>query len=112
MTSSLPIPYLLGAVGVCAAVTFAMRALPFAAVNTLRRQPVVQNIGRWMPAGAVLILAIYSLHGIKSSTSTNGIAELSGVAVVVALQLWRRNMVLSLVAGAAVCVLLTNMLPD
>ena len=111
MTAPLPIPYLLGAVAVCAAVTFGLRALPFAAVDTLRRLPVVENIGRWMPAGAVLILAIYCLHGIEASTSTHGIAELSGVAAVVALQLWRRNMVLSLVAGTAVCVLLTNTLP-
>lgn len=109
MTMSMP--YLLGAVAVCAAVTFGLRALPFAAVDTLRRVPMVENIGRWMPAGAVLILAIYGLHGIEASTSTHGIAELSGVAVVIALQLWRRNMVLSLVADTALCVLLTNTLP-
>jgi branched-subunit amino acid transport protein AzlD len=109
MTMSMP--YLLGAVAVCAAVTFGLRALPFAAVDTLRCVPMVENIGRWMPAGAVLILAIYGLHGIEASTSTHGIAELSGAAVVIALQLWRRNMVLSLVAGTALCVLLTNTLP-
>ena len=109
MTMSMP--YLLGAVTVCAAVTFGLRALPFAAVDTLRRVPMIANIGRWMPAGAVLILAIYGLHGIEASTSTHGIAELSGVAVVIALQLWRRNMVLSLVAGTALCALLTNTLP-
>ncbi|MCV7068550.1 AzlD domain-containing protein [Mycolicibacterium farcinogenes] len=112
MTTPLPVPYLLSAVAVCAAVTFAIRVLPFAAINTLRRLPMVQNVGQWMPAGAVLILAIYSLHGIKSSTSTNGLAELAGVAVVIVLQLWRRNMVLSLLAGAAVCVSLTNALPS
>lgn len=99
--------YLITAVVVGAAITFALRALPFAAVDALRRMPMIDDISRWMPAGAILILAVYSIHGIKDTTLTHGVAELAGIATVVVLHLWRRNMVLSMVAGTAVCVLLT-----
>jgi branched-subunit amino acid transport protein AzlD len=61
-----------------------------------------------MPLGAVLILAGYCVSAIDVSSPTYGIPELVGVGVTVAVHHWRHNIVLSLVAGTAACLVLTN----
>ncbi len=102
--------YFLAAVAVCVVVTVSLRAMPFAVARTLQRHPISENLSRWMPAGSILILAVYCLAGIKDNTTTHGIAELTGAVTVVALHLWKKNMLLSIVAGTVVCVTLANLL--
>lgn len=100
--------YLITAVIACVAVTVGLRALPFTVAGRLQQHPVGDHLGRWLPAGSVVILAIYCLAGIEDTTTTHGIAEIAGAATVVLLHLWKRNMLLSIVAGTAVCVVLAN----
>jgi branched-subunit amino acid transport protein AzlD len=102
--------YLLVAVAVCVAITVGMRALPFPVVRTIQRHPIAGDLSRWMPAGAVMILAIYCLAGIKDTTTTHGVAEIAGACTVVLLHLWKRNMLVSIVGGTVICVTLANLL--
>ena len=104
------IAYLLATVAICVAITVGLRALPFPVARTLARHPIADDLSRWMPAGAVMILAIYCLAGIKDTTTTHGVAEAAGVGTVALLHLWKRNMLISIVGGTVVCVTLANLL--
>jgi branched-subunit amino acid transport protein AzlD len=104
------IAYVLASVAVCVAITVGIRALPFPVARTLRRHPIADDLSRRMPAGAVMILAVYCLAGIKDTTTTHGVAEIAGVGAVVLLHLWKRNMLLSIVGGTVICVTLANLL--
>jgi branched-subunit amino acid transport protein AzlD len=99
--------YIATALAVAVAITFALRAAPFALKAALRDSRLVTDIGRWMPLGAVSILALYCLSSIDVSGAGHGIPELTGVAVTVATHWWR-NPVLSIVLGTAACIVLAN----
>lgn len=100
--------YIAAALGTAVAITVTLRAAPFVLKSRLNGSPLLADVGRWMPLGAVVILAIYALAGIKITGPGHGGPEIAGVAVTVAVHPWRRNMVLSIVSGTAVCLLLAN----
>ncbi|WP_040765747.1 branched-chain amino acid transporter permease [Tsukamurella sp. 1534] len=102
--------YLLAGVAVAAAITFALRLVPFGPAAVLRGSPLLADFGRWMPAGAVLVLAVYCLAQVDYAAAAHGLPQLAGVAATVAAHLARRNAVLSIVAGTAVCVGLSLLL--
>lgn len=88
-------------------VTFAIRALPFVASHWLQKRDRD-------PAGAVSPLAIMTLlllHSMVSSASEHPAGpwpEVLAVAVVVGLQWWRRNPLLSILVGTALYVGMRN----
>ena len=103
--------YLVSALAISIAITVALRAIPFAVKNALRESVLVADVGRWMPLGAITILAVYALSTIDVARWPNGIPELAGVAVTVALHKWRHNAVLSILAGTLACTALATTLP-
>lgn len=98
------------AVATAAAVTFALRAVPFLIKTRLYGSPLLENFGRWMPQGAMLILLLYCLHGVNWGPNNTNIGYGIGLAVTVGVHLWRRNAVLSILAGTIACVALTTTL--
>jgi branched-subunit amino acid transport protein AzlD len=76
----------------------------------MNHSAALADLGRWMPLGAITILAVYCLTSIDTSGATHGAPELTAAAVTVAIHLWRRNLVLTLVTGTTVCLILTNWL--
>lgn len=99
--------YAIAAVLISAAVTWALRALPFAALAPLRASAAVQYLGTRMPAGVMLILVAYCLRDLPLSDS-RALAPLAALAVTVGLHLWRRNALLSILGGTAVHVALAS----
>lgn len=99
--------YLVAGIAVAAAITFALRLAPFALASALRDSPLLADFGRWMPAGAVIILATYCLAQVDYAAPAHGIPELIGVAATIGVHLWHRNAVVSIVVGTAVCVALS-----
>jgi branched-subunit amino acid transport protein AzlD len=61
-----------------------------------------------MPAGIMVILAVYTLRGVSLAESPHGLPEGIALAVTIALHLWRRNAVLSILGGTAVYVFLVG----
>lgn len=59
-------PYLLAAIGVSAAVTWGLRALPFAALAPLRASAVLHHLSERMPVGVMVILTVYALRDLPS----------------------------------------------
>ncbi|MFI1385983.1 branched-chain amino acid transporter permease [Embleya sp. NPDC020886] len=100
-------PYLIAAVLVSAPVTWALRALPFAALTPLRNSPTIQYLGTRMPAGVMLILVVYCLRGLPL-THTRSLAPSAALAVTIGLHVWRRNAPLSILGGTAVHVVLVG----
>jgi branched-subunit amino acid transport protein AzlD len=94
--------YVLGALIVMFVITVALRAAPFFALSALRGSPVVAFLGRTMPAGVMLILVMYTLRDVDSTTWLPATIGLGGT---VAMHLWRRNAALSTVAGTALYLL-------
>jgi branched-subunit amino acid transport protein AzlD len=102
-------PYLIAAVAISAAVTWALRALPFAVLAPLRASSTVQYLSTRMPAGVMVILLAYCLRDLPL-TEASAIAPLAALAVTIGLHLWRRNALLSILGGTTVHVVLASTL--
>ncbi|MFE7711844.1 branched-chain amino acid transporter permease [Streptomyces sp. NPDC057486] len=102
-------PYLIAAVAISAAVTWALRALPFAVLAPLRASSTVQYLSTRMPAGVMVILLAYCLRDLHP-TEVRAIAPPAALAVTIGLHLWRRNALLSILGGTTVHVVLASTL--
>ena len=100
--------YLASAVAVAAAVTGALRALPFALLVPLRRSEVVPHLAGAMPVGVMSILVVHTLRHTTLTAPPHGVAVGIALATTVALHLWRRNVVLSIACGTLVHVVLAG----
>ena len=96
-------------VAIAAAITWGLRAIPFAVLAPIRHSVLLSRLRVMMPLGIMAILTIYTV----SSADLNGTTVITyGTALVVTagLQVWRRNPSLSIIAGTAVHVILTALL--
>lgn len=103
--------YLAAALGIAVAITVALRSAPFLIKNSIDESSLLVDVGRWMPLGAIAILACYCLTKIDYLGADHGLPQLVGITLTVAVHLWRRNAVLSIVIGTTACVVLTNLGP-
>lgn len=99
--------YLLAAAAVSAAITWTLRALPFAALTALRANKTVQFLRTRMPAGVMVILVLYTLRDLPVS-QLRAVPPLAALVVTVGLHWWRRNALLSVFAGTVVNVALAS----
>ena len=107
--------YLLYLVLVTAGVTFLLRAFPFLAFGHTKsgRPPrIVSYLGRMVSPAAIAMLVVYCYCSYFQEHTLPemhyGIAELAAGIMVVLLQLWRRNPLLSILAGTALYMLLVQ----
>lgn len=92
------------ALAAAAAVTFALRALPFVAAQWLRRHPFVQRLGDFLPLAIMTLLVLHSGVGAAAEDPHGPWPELAAVALTLAMQ-WRlRHPLLSILCGAALYV--------
>ena len=99
--------YLWSLVVVTGAVTLLLRAFPFLIFGSGRRPPrLVDYLGRVISPAAIAMLTVYCFcsyfRDVRLQDHLYGIAELSAGLVVVGLQWWRRNPLLSILAGTVV----------
>lgn len=86
--------------------TAVTRFLPFLLFPAEKETPkYVQYLGKVLPAAVFGLLVVYCLRGISPFAGSRGVPELISVALVVALHLWKRQMLLS-IAGGTVCYML------
>ena len=100
--------YIAAAVAVSAAVTWGLRALPFTALAPLRASRTVEYLRTRMPAGVMVILLVYCLRTLPLSHPGTALAPAAALAATVGLHLWRRNALLSILAGTLVSVVLSS----
>lgn len=94
---------------VSAAVTWALRALPFAALAPLRNSREVRYLSVHMPVGVMVMLAIYTLRTVAGDTVRQLIWLAVAVAVTAGLHLWRGRALLSILIGTCCYVTLMSL---
>lgn len=100
--------YYVAAIVVAALVTFVLRLLPFGMKAALAESRLIASLAVWIPLGAMVALALYALGKIDFSSATSAAPSLCAVVVTVAVHLWRRNFMLTLLLGTLTCVVLSN----
>lgn len=102
--------YFIAAVAIGGIITLGLRAIPFLVLKPLRKSKLVQALGRWMPAGLLLILVVVVLRDeiIARPGYLWAIAAASAVTVAVHLACKRRAL-LSIAAGTLCYIALINL---
>lgn len=100
--------YILASLTTIFVITFALRALPFAALEPLRASPYIAFLGRYMPVGIMLILVVYTLRSVPLGDGWHGLPEAVALTATIGIHLWRRNALLSILAGTGTYVVLVN----
>ena len=100
--------YMLGVLAVGFAVNYSLRALPFVLFAGRDRELPrwVERFGDFVSPVIIAGLIVYSYSGLAWQTVYPYLAG----AIVVGLQVWKRNPLLSIVAGTVVYMLLLNCL--
>ena len=97
-------------IGVIAAVTWALRAFPFLLFGNRPLPKVIRYLGKALPPAIMTILVIYCLRDISFGQSPFGIPELAACVLVVILQVVRKNMYLSIIAGTVCYMILIRVM--
>lgn len=93
-------------VGMIVLGTMLTRFLPFLLFPSGKPTPkCIQYLGKVLPSAVFGLLVIYCLKNVSLFTGSRGIPEAVSIAVVIALHLWKRQMLLS-IAGGTVCYML------
>ncbi len=92
-------------IAVMALTTTALRFLPFL-VFTKRTPSFVVYLGKVLPAALIGMLVIYCLKDVQIAAAPHGLPELIAGVSVVLLQVWKRNSLLSILAGTVLYMVL------
>lgn len=93
----------LAIVVVIAAITFLTRSLPFAFFNKMRTiPPYIEFMGRYLPMAVIGMLVVYCFKGATPFCYPYALPELIAGLSVLALHLYKRNLLLSIIAGTGI----------
>jgi len=98
-------------VAVAAAITWALRALPFAILAPMRDSIVVRYLSTHMPLGVMAMLAIYTLRGHTDGSARQTLWLAIAVALTSVLHWTRSRALLSILVGTATYVTLMSLWP-
>ena len=94
---------------VCAAVTIALRFLPFLIFGENRQTPLlISFLGQVLPYAIMGMLVVYCLKDVTITSAPYGIPEVLGCLVVAGLHVWKRSTLLSIGAGTVCYMLLVQ----
>ncbi len=80
--------------------TMTTRFLPFLIFPANKKTPpLVDFLGKVLPAAVMAMLVVYSLRNTSVTGSTHGLPELIASLVTIALQVFTRNMLLAIASG-------------
>lgn len=100
------LPQALVAVPLMALVILATRAFPFLLFSRRDPPPLILFIERFIPPMVMGVLVVYCLKDISWTPWPSGTRELSAIALVAVLHLWKKNAMLSIFGGTAFFMLL------
>jgi len=86
-------------IGVIALMTWLTRGLPYMLFARKCPPAWVRYLGTALPSAIMIILVVYCLRNVAWTVAPHGAAELIAVLVVVGMQLWRKNSLLSIFTG-------------
>ena len=79
-------------------VTSLLRFLPFIAFSK-KTPKFILYLGRVLPYSVMMMLAVYCLRNINFFSGSRGVPEILASLLVILLQIWRHNTLLSIIAG-------------
>lgn len=89
--------------------TMVTRFLPFLLFPDSRPVPkIVTYLGRTLPAAMMGLLVVYCLRNVSIVEPPHGLPKLISIAVLAALHLWKRNVLLSIGVGTALYMVLVQ----
>jgi len=94
-------------VAVVAAVTIAIRFLPFVLFRNGSPSAIIY-LGKVLPYAIMSMLIVYCLKNVSLSEGTHGIPEAVSIAIVVLLHKWKHNTLLSILIGTVVYMLMVQ----
>ena len=94
---------------VMAVVSFLMRALPFMVFSKGKIPKPILYLGNVLPGAIMGMLVIYCFKSTVVTAFPFGIPELIATAVVVALHLWKKNVLLSIGVGTVLYMILVQL---
>ena len=98
--SPMTFPQQAAVIALCVLATTATRFLPFLIFSGKRETPAfVRYLGRALPGAIFALLVVYCLRSISFAELSGYAPALIAGAVVVCLHIWRRNTLLSIIAG-------------
>ena len=87
--------------------TVITRSLPFLIFPAGKETPeFIKYLGRVLPPAVFGMLVIYCLRNVDFLTGNHGAPELIAIAAVIALHVWKRQMLLSIAGGTVIYMLL------
>ena len=95
-------------VAIMAIVTILIRSLPFL-VFRQKTPKYITYLGSVLPPAIIGMLVVYCLKDISLSVHPFGIPELIAVACVAGVQVWKRNSLISILAGTLIYMILVQM---
>ncbi len=98
------------AIAVTSLVTAAIRFLPFLIFGSKRETPpFIAYLGKVLPYAVMAMLVVFCLKNVSFIAAPYGIPEGIAAALVVALHVWKKNTLLSIVGGTACYMLLVQL---
>ena len=95
----IPTSYALILVAVMAGVNYAIRLLPFAFLRGKETPRFISYLGRVLPYAIMGMLLVYCLREVKLFEGSHGLPELIAILVTAGLHIWKKQILLSLIAG-------------
>lgn len=80
--------------------TALLRFLPFIVFNGKRKTPaIIEKLGRTLPYAVMAMLVVYCLKEMTFTSVSGFMPQILGCLVVAVLYIWKKNTLLSIVAG-------------
>ena len=96
-------------IAIASVVTMLIRSLPFLVFGGNKKRPaVIDYLADVLPYAIMGMLVFYCLKSVSLVTAPHGPPELIACVAVVLLHLWKRNTLLSIIAGPAVYMVLVQ----
>lgn len=97
-------------IGVVVLGTLLTRFLPFLIFSGDKETPqYMKYLGYVLPPAVFGLLVVYSLRNVDLTSVSGFLPELLGIALIVVLHYWKRNMLLSLAGGTIFYMILVQM---
>ena len=90
-----------------AAATFLLRFLPFLIFREKTPQ-YITYLGQVLPTATIGMLVIYCFKDISIFSAPFGIPELTAAVCVIGLQIWKRNLLISILGGTVFYMILVQ----
>lgn len=101
--------YIFISIAIMSIVTALLRFLPFLIFRNRQTPAIISYLGTVLPCAIMGMLVVYCLKGVNFTGIKEWVPALIAGSSVVGLHAWKRNTLLSIIAGTAIYMILLRM---